>query len=226
MTTTPLNQAAVRWLLPVVLCTWSTAWAGPTGPGPYNTGVDAAGVPQSGSATDPHFRIVNSAAFGPSAYAVRESDGPPVVAGTWLLDNTASAWLVPVRGIFFTDVPGVTDLVTYETTFDLSGYDASTGSITGLWAADDSGLEIRLNGVAVPGVAVAQYDRWTAFSISSGFVGGVNTLQFDTLSTLTPTGLRVEFNSVFQRVPEPATWALVMLGLAGTRLVRRSARVL
>jgi hypothetical protein len=78
-------------------------------------------------------------------------------------------------------------------------------------------------------VVVAQYDRWTAFDINAGFIAGINTLEFDTLSTQNPTGLRVEFNNIFQPVPvpvpvpEPATWALAIAGLAGVLLARRRA---
>jgi hypothetical protein len=218
-----MNPSSLRWTAAAALlaAASSLASAAATGPGPYNTGVSAAGTPLSGSAVDPHFTIVNSPAFGPAAYAVRESDGPPVVPGTWLLDNNLSSWLVPVQGIFFTDVPGVTDLITYRTTFDLTGFIASTGKLLGKWAVDDTGLAIRLNGVVVPNTGTGQYDAWTDFSILSGFVSGLNTLEFDTRSTLTPTGLRVEFTNVFQPVPEPATWGLWMAGLLGVAVKAR-----
>ena len=196
----------------------------------FNTGVDAAGVPLSGNAIDPHYSIVNSTAFGPSAYAVQAVDAPTVITpGVWLLDNTTSSWLVPVVGVFFVDVPGVTDEMTYRTSFDLSGFDFATGRIDGRWATDDSGLRIRLNGVEVPGVGVAQFDVWTPFAIASGFVAGVNTLEFDTRSTQTPTGLRVEMTGAFRpsttAVPAPGgmTVAVLMLGaLAG--VIRRRTR--
>jgi hypothetical protein len=95
------------------------------------------------------------------------------------------------------------------------------GHLAGRWAADDSGLQIRLNGVAVPGVAVAQYDQWTFFSIDAGFVDGINTLEFDTLSTQSPTGLRVEFSESNFAVPEPGSWALFGAGLLGIASVAR-----
>ena len=196
----------------------------------FNTGVDDAGAPLSGNAVDTHYTIVNSSVFGPNAYAVRAADAPTVITpGVWLLDNTTSSWLVPVVGVFFADVPGVTDEMTYRTSFDLAGFDFATGRIDGRWATDDSGLRIRLNGVEVPGVGVAQFDVWTPFSITSGFVAGVNTLEFDTRSTLTPTGLRVEMAGAFRRsttsvaAPEGLTAAVLMFGALTGALRRRTS---
>ncbi len=199
--------------------------AASAGPGPYNTGLDAAGAVLASNAVDPHYQITRPALFGPT-YAKHDADGPPLNAGGWLLDaqGSGSAWLVPSPDFFFGDVPGVTDLITWRTSFDLSGYDFASGHINGRWAADDSGLQIRLNGVSLAGVAVAQHDLWTAFSISGGFVAGVNVLEFDTYSTLNPTGLRVEFESVFAPVPEPGTWALWAGGLLALAW-RRGLRV-
>jgi hypothetical protein len=217
-----ISAAALLW--PVLAVTSSTTFAAATGPGPFNTGVDAAGAPLASNAIDPHYSIVNSPVFGPAAYAKHDADGVPITPGTWLLDgpNAQSSWLVPDLNFFFIDVPGVTDNITYRTTFDLTGYLPSPGLITGRWAADDTGLRIRLNGVEVPGISLAQYDLWTDFSITSGFQNGINTLEFDTRSTQNPTGLRVEMTSVFPPVPEPATWALCALGLAVLLQVRRA----
>lgn len=212
----PCARFARAALLPAVLAL--SSWAAAAAPVLFNTGVDAAGTPLSGNAIDPHYSIVNSAAFGPAAYAVRSADAPTLITpGGWLLDNAQSSWLVPVVGVFFTDVPGVTDNITYRTSFDLTGYDAASALINGLWATDDTGLEIRLNGVAVPGAGVAQFDAWTAFAINGGFLAGINTLEFDTRSTASPTGLRVEMTAQFtpiHRVPEPGSLALAALALA------------
>jgi len=195
------------------------------GPMPYNTGVNASGVALGSNAVDAHYSIVGSPAFGPSAYVKTEADGAPIQPGGWLLDSAVSAWITPSASFFFTDVPGVTDQITYRTSFDLTGYIAAGGHLAGRWSADDSGLQIRINGVAVPGVGVTQYDQWTAFSIDAGFVDGINTLEFDTLSTQSPTGLRVEFSESVFAVPEPGSWALFSVGLLGMgSLVRRRSR--
>ena len=180
------------------------------GPVLHNTGTGLVS-----NDVDPHYTIVGSPVFGPNAYVKTEADGPPISAGGWLLDSPASAWLAPSTRFDFGDIPGITDDITYQTSFDLSGFQTSGGSITGRWAADDTGLEIRLNGVAVPGLALARYDDWTPFTITSGFVDGLNTLSFSTRSTLNPTGLRVEFTAseFIPAVPEPGSWALMFSGL-------------
>jgi hypothetical protein len=224
MTTTFLSTLSRPTSLAVVSLACATA-AHAAGPLPYNTGVGATGTPLTSLTVDPHYSIVGSPAFGPQAYARTEADGNPIQPGGWLLDDPESAWITPSTVFFFTDLPGVTDHITYRTTFDLTGYIPAGGFLVGQWSADDSGLQIRINGVAVPGVGVAQYDQWTPFRIEAGFVAGINTLEFDTLSTQSPTGLRVEFSESVFAVPEPGNWALMAAGLlaVATRVRRRTA---
>lgn len=224
----PLRLASAPALRNAAVCALLglAAMAAHAGPGPYNTGVDNNGVPLASNAIDPHYGIVNSPVFGPAAFIKHESDGPPINPGGWLPDNTLSSWLVPSTDFFFGDVPGVTDNITYRTTFDLTGYSLVGGSISGKWAADDTGLAIRVNGMVVPGFGVAQNNQWALFSIDGGFVPGLNVLEFDTRSTVNPTGLRVEMNSIFAPVPEPATWLMCLAGIAGLLQARRKAGAL
>ena len=193
------------------------AQAAANGLGPFNTGVNASGAQLAQDAVDPHYQIVGSAVFGPSAFAKRT--GSPIDNSAWINDSTASTWLVPAVDFFFPDQPALTDSITYRTEFDLSASPAPGWRIDGRWAADDSGLTIKLNGVAVAGLGVAQADQWRNFSIASGILPGLNTLEFTTFSTLSPTGLRVEMLTT--AVPEPGTWALWMAGLMGVAVVAR-----
>lgn len=186
-------------------------------PGPFGTGLDATGALLAQNAVDPHYTIVGSSVFGPATYA--KLGGAPIDNGAWINDSAASAWLVPDPDFFFLDQAGITDSITYRTSFDLSAFSAPAWRIDGRWAADDSGLTIRLNGVIVPGTAVAQADRWTDFSITSGILPGLNTLEFTTFSTVSPTGLRVEMTTT--AVPEPTTWLLMAAGLGVVALRRR-----
>lgn len=215
------RATAATLLWPLLAATSSATLAAANGPGPFNTGVNAVGAALASNTIDPHYSIVNSTVFGPAAYAKHDADGPPITPGTWLLDadGPTSSWLVPDLDFFFIDVPGITDTITYRTTFDLTGVSPGDFRISGRWAADDSGLGMRLNGVLVPGIAIAQNDIWTPFDITGGFQNGINTLEFDTRSTQAPTGLRVEMTST---VPEPATWLMCGLGLAVLLQARRS----
>jgi len=206
--------------LPTALALAAALLAAPAqaaNPGPFGTGLDASGALLAQNAVDPHYTIVGSSVFGPAAYA--KLSGAPIDNGAWVNDSAASAWLVPDPDFFFLDQAGITDSITYRTTFDLSAFSAPGWRIDGRWAADDSGLTIRLNGVVVPGTAVAQADRWTGFSITSGILPGLNTLEFTTFSTVSPTGLRVEMTTT--PVPEPTTWLLMAAGLGVVALRRR-----
>ncbi len=186
--------------------------------GLFNTGVAADGSLLSGYAVDPHYVIVGNPVFA-AAYASRLGDGSPVDTTAWVGDTLASSWINPVIGTGFVDQPGVTDGLRYETRFQVqSGFEAQV-QLRGRWAADDGGLRIWLNGVQVAGVPVAQADTWHSFSIDSGFVAGDNVLAFDTLSTQSPTGLRVEVSAV----PEPSALGLLLAGGLLLTLRRRSA---
>ncbi|MEK8048886.1 PEP-CTERM sorting domain-containing protein [Ideonella sp. DXS22W] len=220
----PITRAALA--LGVLL-----AAAGPVlaaRPGPYNTGVDNAGAPLASYAVDPHYQIVSPSVFGPG-YAFHDADGAPLggpPAGAWLTDGLAgaSSWITPSAALYITDAPdGSTDRITYRTTFDLSAYSAPAWQIVGRWAADDGGVAIRLNGMALSGFTVPDATGWQAFTITQGILPGVNVLEFDTLSTQSPTGLRVEM--LTSAVPEPATGLLWLAGLGCAGWLRARRRV-
>jgi hypothetical protein len=176
----------------------------------FSTGVDGTGAAAAGS--DIHYSITSS----PSGAAT------PVVATTipsvYVANSATAQWIAPSANQCFGDpwcgggdLPGT---YTYETTFDLTGLDASTAVITGEYASDNTAA-IWLNGVDLL-TPSSGFATPTAFTINSGFLAGVNTLQFivvnDAGGTVTwdgpngenPTGLYVNITSTYARpIPEP-----------------------
>jgi hypothetical protein len=195
--------------------------AGPVMAGPitlFNTGVNALGTPlPDGTIGDPHFTMTPPGG-STSTILVRTSAGgfpiPPYIG-----DDSLSAWIGPNNDTF---VDGPAGTYTYHTTFSLAGLNPATASISGLWAVDNEGVSILLNGVSTgnsistPGAEdPASFEIFHPFSITTGFVTGVNTLDFVVFNDGGPTALRVEMSGTAQSVPEPTSLTLLGIGIAG-----------
>jgi len=81
---------------------------------------------------------------------------------------------------------------TYTTTFDLTGLNPNTASLSGTLSVDDTS-SIILNGVNTGSGCLGSgcWNYGTAFAINGGFIAGVNTLTFQTYNTGGPAGLQV-----------------------------------
>jgi PEP-CTERM motif len=193
----------------------------------FNTGVDGLGAPRSdGSSPDLHYTLTDTSNGGAITTIVGTSAGGFPINGAWLADNSTSAWIAPLipNAGRFGGVNGAT--YDYRTTFDLTGFNPATASISGQWSTDDTGLNILINGGSTgqttPG---SSFGSFTDFIITSGFIPGINTLDFlvsnldaDCCSYPTgfnPTGLRVELTGTADlATPLPATWTMMLAGLA------------
>ncbi len=178
----------------------------------FNTGVDDSGaVVTDNASNDTHYSLT-SVPSGSTASTVIRTSGFPLEY--YLAGNTASAWIGPNNNTGLVSPGGQ---YTYQTTFDLSGFDVSTASIIGKWSADDSGSDILLNGQSIGSVATVGQEYFTpSFTLNNSFlISGVNTLQFivnnsaDGSGGPTPTALRVEFSNATAdlastAVPEPS----------------------
>jgi hypothetical protein len=201
----------------------------------FNTGTLFNGaVAPDGTIGDSHYTLV-SAPGGSTTVRVRTAGAFPIPP--WVGNDALSAWIGPNNDNSLDGPPGNYD---YRTTFDLTGLDPSTAILTGAWAMDNSGISILLNGVATgitrpdPTLTGNPFMSFANFSINSGFVAGVNTLDFiinnDKVNGGTspnPTGLRVEISGTAassSAVPEPASLVLVGAGFAGVYLLGRSRR--
>jgi hypothetical protein len=127
----------------------------------------------------------------------------------------------------------------FRQTFDLSGYDPSTANLTFRWAADDSGEIILTRGSWIPcfslnggafvnyvgstsanRIPTYSYSPWT--SLSSGFVPGLNTIDFYVQGNGQTDGFALEVQSFTASVPTPGSAFLLALG--GLTTLRRSRR--
>jgi hypothetical protein len=184
----------------------------------YNTGVNniafTIGPP---NIPDPHYRIISPANF--TAVTVDDTTYP---FPPWLANNYGSGgsrWIGPSSNGNGPAGPWI-----YRTIFTVPPTAIlSTVNVTGDWATDDPGTDIRINGTPT-GQTSASFTSLTPFSVTSGFVFGTNTLDFYLTNAGGPTGLRVDHISGSFQIPEPTTLALACGGLISGFVLRHRRR--
>ena len=184
----------------------------------YNTGLAAGGgaLAAGNGQLDGNYSVVPGSVgtAGPAATYYNPA---------YAAENAGSRW------ISYTGNGGTGGTFSLTTTFDLTGFDPTTAAISGLWGVDNDG-EIFLNGVTTGiilggGDNQANFRALHAFSISSGFISGINTLRFDVFDIGPPGALRVDnLTGSADAVPEPATWGLMIAGFALVGVASRRRR--
>ena len=157
----------------------------------FNTGVDDAGVTLAAGLDDPHYELV----VVPSGSTLDETGAHPA----WVANDADSGWIGPPRGGPQNAPIGPAGTYIFETRFTLPGHvNLDSVSITGAWATDNPGDNIRLNGVPLgitnPTTTFTELHPFAIHATNGApFRCGVNVLQFEVRNTADGyIGLRVD----------------------------------
>ncbi|GGA21811.1 PEP-CTERM sorting domain-containing protein [Okeania sp. KiyG1] len=181
----------------------------------FPTGVDSSGTILGDGVADPNYNILETTSSG---IVVNQANVPSV----WFPNNSNSRWIWETATGQPTNVTR-----TFRTTFDLTGFDPNTASISGEWAVDNEGLDILINGIST-GQTSSGFRNLDSFSINDGFVSGLNTLDFIAFDFGISSGFRVDSISgsaelIAEPIPEPSSLlGLVVAGLLGTASIKRA----
>lgn len=185
-------------------------------PGPISSGVFAAG-------RDLNWDIAVGAGAAVDAFQVTNNPGWNDFAGP-----TAARWISFSASA---SNPAATPYH-FTTTFSLAGYDPTSASLGYQCGVDNTLNAVRLNGVVVLGASCVFHALSATQSISSGFVAGINTLEFEVNGDQVTDGFIFNNTSFSARqigttvAPEPSTILLLAtgLGVLGVTARRRKTR--
>jgi PEP-CTERM motif len=178
--------------------------------GLYNTGVNGSGTPLADGASDTHY--------------VLSGGGTPVVYTNGLYVTDPNAKFIAVQA----DGGYVNTTNTYTLSFDMSAFNVATAALSGSFAADNFGT-VALNGntlITLTGTEYPNFEELHGFTADAAdFVAGVNTLTFTITDTGPPSAFMIANLSgtadILGAVPEPATWAMFLVGFFGLGAMAR-----
>jgi hypothetical protein len=119
---------------------------------------------------------------------VESSTAFPIVAGPWVANNAGSKWIGPRPE---TSGAAGGDYI-YRMVVDVTGFEPAGVVITGVWATDNAGLDILVNGVSTGQGNPGDFANLTPFIITN-CLAGPNNIDFKlNNAALGYTGLRVD----------------------------------
>ena len=172
----------------------------------FNTGVDDNRAFYSGGQVDPHYKLIFSPdPFFPGPDALVMHNGAFPLAGNYFTNGLFSSWISPRTN----SSPGNSNgFYIYRTSFILDSIDPTHAQITGNWASDNEGIDIRLNGTSlgISNMVSAAFTTFYPFTITNGFISGSNVIDFVISNgpATGPTALRVEMRGAGRPLPPTA----------------------
>ncbi|HWQ92727.1 MAG TPA: immunoglobulin domain-containing protein [Clostridia bacterium] len=194
-------------------------------PGFFGTGLNANHQMLTAGEADQHYILAASsdpAYPGPDAVVLNDA-WPIAPAGPWIANGPSSKWIGPRQDQ--NQAGNAAEVIalgeyTYQTTLDLTGQAVNKVSVAGELAADDGVVDILINGVST-GINLAGFDTIKSFSITNGFVAGVNTLDFKVSNggvNPSPSGLRVNLRGYLSILAETQTQMHIQLNGANVSI--------
>ena len=114
----------------------------------------------------------------------------------YVADTADSAWVSPSAS----GNASVSGFYVYQLLVDLTGFDLSSVSIDGTFSTDNDGF-IRVNGGAPAATTgFADFGAMHAFTLDSGFIPGINSIQVGVNNGGNPTAFHVRFSLSGRRV--------------------------
>jgi len=160
----------------------------------FNTGVDEFGDALPDGSPDIHYTLIVNPDSSTTVPLVEDSTVFPIVAGPWVANNARSKWIGPrVETSGAAGAAGSGGDYVYRAVVDLTGFDPASVVLAGVWATDNEGIDILVNGVSTGQRNTVQFAGFTPFSVSSGLLAGLNNIDFKlNNSAVGYTGLRVD----------------------------------
>ncbi len=191
----------------------------------FGSGVGADRRVLAQGSADPHFSIVQSPSGSVVATPAIVAAAHPAYVGNNAAGSVGTSWIAPASNTDAFYAPGT---YVYRTTFDLTGLDEATASLSLRFGVDNSVSDVLLNGAAT-GVRGGTFAVLTNGStISQGFVEGINTLDFVVQNlggSANPSGLRVILSGTADSAVVPDVTAPAISGVANHTFEAQGAPV-